>query len=329
MKPDVGIDGKAAHSPYEGGGLVAYEREGDLVRLAAEFLASGPASAADLISHVCRQPQTPSLVAEHMAMALLGCHDRFLRDSDGRWSLASGVTVQPARANGSAPAVHRYPDSRTAGSDDRLDRLSYVVVDVETTGGRARVDDRITEIAAVRVIDGEVADVWESLVNPERPIPPWITRLTNISWEMVADKPTFAEICDDVLRVLQGNVFVAHNATFDWGFVTAEVERANGVSLSGRRLCTVRLARKLLPQLPRRSLDWVANHYGVDISARHRAAGDAIATAKVLQHMLVEASDRGVETWEQLDKLLSTSTARKRRRRSSGLPQPVDRDTTA
>src|SRR5690606_5526011 len=103
----------------------------------------------------------------------------------------------------------------------------------------------------------------------------------------------------------------------------AEVTRASGLKLEGRRLCTVRLARRLLPGLPRRSLDMVAHHYGVEITARHRAAGDAVATAHVLLRLLGDAADRGYETWAQLDTFLSTTITSRRRRRPSGFPQPA------
>jgi DNA polymerase-3 subunit epsilon len=215
--------------------------------------------------------------------------------------------------------------------DDLLSTLSYVVVDVETTGGRAQGGDRVTEIAAVAVRNGRVEEVYETLVNPQRSIPAMITAITNITWEMVRDQPTFREICPDVLRALRGNVFVAHNATFDWKFVTSEIQRATGEELEGRRLCTVRLARRLLPQLPRRSLDWVARHYGVQIApeVRHRAAGDAVATAHVLLGLLRDAADRGVTTWRHLDELLGARTASSRRRGRSAMPRPIDKDTTA
>lgn len=306
-------------------GLAARPRPPLLVERARDLLAAGPLDAATLIAHVCAQAGTPALIAEHMAMALLGEWPEFTRGTDGLWrhAASSGTTSpHPEQAGMSVPA----------DDDQRLDRLSYVVVDVETTGGRAEAGDRITEIAAVVVRDGEIVEVFEALVNPQRPIPPFITRLTNISWEMVRDQPTFAELCENVVRVMQGHVFVAHNAAFDWRFVSAEVARSSGATLEGRRLCTVRLARKLLPQLPRRSLDWVARHYGVDITARHRAAGDAVATAHVLRGLLRDAAGHGVETWSELDRFLSAPSASARRRRPrgrSGLPAPVDRDTTA
>jgi DNA polymerase-3 subunit epsilon len=221
----------------------------------------------------------------------------------------------------------RAPES---GPDELLTNLSYVVVDVETTGGRPYAGDRVTEIAAVAVRKGEIAEVYETLVNPQRAIPPMITAITNITWEMVRDQPTFREICPDVVTALRGNIFVAHNVTFDWKFVTHEISRASGEQLDGRRLCTVRLARRLLPQLPRRSLDWVARHYGVDIprEVRHRAAGDAIATAHVLLGLLRDAADRGVTTWRDLDVFLGARAGGARRRRTA-LPRTIDKDTTA
>jgi DNA polymerase-3 subunit epsilon len=201
-------------------------------------------------------------------------------------------------------------------------------VDVETTGGRPLHGDRITEIAAVVVERGEVTRVYETLVNPERSIPPMITALTNISWSMVKNAPRFRDIVDDVTDMLRGHVFVAHNAAFDWRFVTSEVTRATGGQLDGRRLCTVRLARRVLPQLSRRSLDHVARHYNVEITGRHRAGGDARATARVLLRLLADARDRGCATWPELEVFLRTPV-RGRRRRRSAMPGPMDRDTTA
>ena len=203
---------------------------------------------------------------------------------------------------------------------------------METTGGNPYSGHRITEIAAVTVRGGRVEEhVFETLVNPERSIPPMITAITNINWEMVRDKPRFREICPDLVRALEGHVFVAHNAAFDWKFVTAEVERASGQRIDGRKLCTVRLARRLLPQLPRRSLDWVARHYGVEISARHRAAGDAIATAHCLVRLLKDAESRGIRTWGELDMLLGARTAGAKRLRRSQLsmPRSAKDDTSA
>ena len=286
---------------------------------AADYLKAGPADARSLIASVCQLSSLPTAVADHMAASLLGGHPRFARALDGTWRLSEAA----------APAWRAQP----ADQEPLLSTLSFAVVDVETTGSRPGGGDRITEIAVVSVRNGSIADVYETLVNPERSIPPFITRLTNISWEMVADKAPFRDVCDEVLRVLDGHVFVAHNAAFDWRFVSAEIGRACGRELTGRRLCTVRLARRLLPQLRSRSLDWVARHYDVEIKPgkRHRAAGDALATARCLIRLLDDARAHGCERWSDLERFLAAArVVRKRRgRRAPAMPRPVDRDTTA
>lgn len=241
-------------------------------------------------------------------------------DPNGGWRLS-----EPAAPALGAHALEEEP---------LLSSLSFAVVDVETTGGQPGTGDRITEIAIVTVNDGRVQEVYETLVNPERSIPPFITRLTNISWEMVRDKAPFRDVCERVVRALDGQVFVAHNAAFDWRFVSAEVARASGRELMGRRLCTVRLARRLLPQLRSRSLDWVARHYDVEIpdGMRHRAAGDAVTTAHCLLRLLDDARSHGCERWSELERFLSTGSAAKtkpRGRRPSAMPQPADTDMTA
>jgi DNA polymerase III subunit epsilon len=213
-------------------------------------------------------------------------------------------------------------------ADALVAELSYAVVDVETTGTRAWFGDRVTEVAAVSVRGGEVCGCYETLVNPGIPLSPWITQLTGITNAMVAGAPRFPSVCGDFLERLEGAVFVAHNARFDWAFVSMEVERATGDRPEAPVLCTVRLARVLLPHLRRRSLDFLANHYRVGIEARHRAAGDAIATAHVLTRMLADAADRGVERWGELTELVSPRPRRKARK-GSAFPQPASDDSYA
>jgi DNA polymerase III subunit epsilon len=306
--------------PFAPAGVSSRPEQTLLVERAADHLRAGPADSRTLIASVCQLSALPALVAEHMAVTLLRDHPRFARTADGGWRLS-----EPA-----PPAWRVQP----VEEEPLLSSLSFAVVDVETTGGRPDYGDRITEIAAVTVRDGRIVDVFETLVNPERSIPPFITRLTNISWEMVRDKSPFREVCEHVLRVLDGNVFVAHNASFDWRFVSAEVARSTGRQLTGRRLCTVRLSRRLLPQLRSRSLDWVARHYGVEIphGMRHRAAGDALATAECLLRLLEDARGHGCERWSELERFLASGRAapkKRRGRRAPAMPRPVDRDTTA
>jgi DNA polymerase-3 subunit epsilon len=292
-----------------------------LTSRARDFLARGPADVVPLIEHICQMPGAPRVVAEHMAEALLGELTEFARDIDGRWRLVERVRTPYSYGTASQLDV--------LASHPELLSLDYAVVDVETTGTRCWAGDRITEIAVVAVRGGVVTETFETLVNPERPIPPWITRLTNISWDMVKDAPRFRDVCYGVVRALDGAIFVAHNAQFDWRFVTTEVERATGRQLEGRRLCTVRLARKLLPQLRSRRLDSLAFHYDVTIRARHRAGGDAEATAKILLRLLSDARSRNCHCWPDLEALLGRMIVRSRKRRRSAMPQPVDRDTTA
>ena len=290
-------------------GVTVSPRDTLLTLRAVDYLAAGPADARTLIAHVCQLPSMPPAVAEHMAAALFAGHRRFVREPDGRWGLVRAVAFPTA---------------------DALSELSYAVVDVEATGGRSYGDDRITEVAVVEVKDGGARTVFETLINPQRAIPPWVSRLTNISWDMVKDAPVFAEICDQLLGVLDGRVFVAHNANFDWRFLSMEIERATGRSLGGRKLCTVRMARKLLPNLRRRSLDYVSMYYGVEITRRHRAGGDARATAQVFIRMMEDARRLGCESWHDLQRLLIAPTPKRRRlRRPPAMPQPIDKDTTA
>ena len=299
-----------------------------LTTRAFAYLSAGPADVVDLIGHICSLPGAPRIVAEHMAHALFAGRREFVRGLDGRWMISD------LRPNQRATAPVTFPDSRfslpaSRFASEPLNKLSYVVVDTETTGGQSLLSDRITEFAAVVVRDGEIVDVYETLVNPRRSIPPFVTRLTNITWDMVKNAPTFDRIAPDVMRVLEGNVFVAHNEAFDWRFVSTELSRSTGRQLRGRRLCTVKIARKVLPQLTRRSLDHVARYYGVEIRNRHRAGGDALATAKCLLRMMSDLADRGCGTWGELQTLLRTPIGRRKKRRPSGLPTPVTRDTTA
>jgi DNA polymerase III subunit epsilon len=295
-------------------GLTLGNADTPLTDAAAAFLATGPADAQSLISYVCRLPGAPRNVAEHMAAALFAGHKKFERDREGRWRLRA------------TPAPTAWPIRGT----NELSGESFVVVDVETTGSRAYHGDRVTEVAVVLVKDGTASTVFDTLINPDRSIPPAIVAITNITWEMVKDAPRFADVCDQLLGVLEGNVFVAHNATFDWRFLSSEIERVTRRPLLGRKLCTVRMARRLLPQLRRRNLDSLASFYGVDIRARHRAGGDAEATAKILLRLLDVARDRGCSTVDDVEKLLAPGSGkRKRRRRPPAMPHSTPDDASA
>lgn len=149
---------------------------------------------------------------------------------------------------------------------------SYVVLDLETTGGSAS-GDRVTEIAAVRFDNGLETHRWSTLVNPGVPIPGFIQALTGIDDALVADAPGFKAVADHLLALLDGSVLVAHNASFDHGFLRGEFTRL-GQDLRVPTLCTVRLSRKLYPQFRSHGLDALIQRHQLHTDARHRAMGD-------------------------------------------------------
>ena len=146
-------------------------------------------------------------------------------------------------------------------------------IDLETTGATATAD-RVTEIGIVEVDeDGSVRE-WQQLVNPGTRIPPFIEQLTGISNAMVADAPPFAAVADETLRRLEGRLFIAHNARFDYGFLKNEFKRL-GITFRAPVLCTVKLSRTLYPEFHRHNLDSLIERHGLQADARHRALADA------------------------------------------------------
>jgi DNA polymerase-3 subunit epsilon len=254
---------------------------------ALDHMHAGPRSALDLAREVLGLAQASPVIAERLAIALLGADPRVRQLDDGRWAPVTAARQIPS-----------------------LGECTFAVVDVETTGVRSRTGDRITEIAIVTVSNGLVKLAFDSLINPERFIPPGITAVTGITNEMVTRAPTFAEVSDAVLGALSGRVFVAHNARFDWNFIDSELRRARDLVLSGPRLCTVRLARRLVRGVTSCGLDSLTHFFGWENRARHRAAGDALVTAQLLNRLIQLATERGAQT---VDDLLSISTLSRRR----------------
>ncbi len=302
--------------------------ESTLTDMAIALITRGPIGSPELVAQVCQAIGVRRSLAESLARSIVGHRPDVRQGPDGRWRITTETVARPRPVETSRSADAPPSVMLTRNDADALPiaSLRFAVVDVETTGGRPGHGDRITEIAIVRVHGGQIVDVFETLVNPECPIPPMITQITRITSEMVRNKPVFGSIAHEVAERLAGHIFVAHNASFDWRFVSHEVYRGTGQALDGTTLCTVRLARKVLPQLPRRNLDSVANHYAVNIpaEARHRAAGDAIATAKILIAMLRDAAaDRAITTWGALEAFQRGGTSQLKRRRKQASPSPV------
>jgi len=153
----------------------------------------------------------------------------------------------------------------------------FAFIDVETTGMDAR-NDRLTEVAIVRFGASEQAQVWTSLINPGVPIPREIQTLTGITQDMVRDAPPFDAVADKIAALLGNAVFVAHNARFDYGFVKHAYSRL-GTRFTADVLCTLRLSRTLFPDVTGHGLDQVIARHGLCAEGRHRALGDAMASA--------------------------------------------------
>jgi DNA polymerase-3 subunit epsilon len=279
-------------------GLSAHA-EGTLLDRVLDTLRQGPRPAITLCHRVLGLPGAPETVCERIAIALLAADPRVRQLSDGRWGLVPEAQGSPL-----------------------LDDCAFAVVDVETTGMRASGGDRITEIAVVVVHGGRREVVLDTLVNPERPIPPAICAITNITNAMVRGAPTFAELADQVVAALAGRVFVAHNARFDWNFIRAEVRRARDLALDGPQLCTVRLARRLVTGVRSCGLDNLTQHFGFENAARHRAAGDALVTADLLACLLRLAREEGAATLQDLSAIALRRIARRRRTRQATPTEP-------
>ncbi|NBT08332.1 MAG: 3'-5' exonuclease [Chitinophagia bacterium] len=158
--------------------------------------------------------------------------------------------------------------------------MEFAVVDIETTGSTPQ-SAGITEIAIVIHNGVEVTGKYVTLINPRHKIPPFIVNMTGISDEMVAAAPLFEEVAPQIYNLLNGRVFVAHNVSFDYSFVHYLLGRS-GFQWSAPKLCTIKLSRRVFPGLEKYGLGSLTRDLGIRIEGRHRAWGDAAATAQVL-----------------------------------------------
>jgi len=160
----------------------------------------------------------------------------------------------------------------------------FSIIDIETTG-QSYKNGKITEIAIYQHNGQEVTDSFSTLINPEMDIPFFITELTGINNEMVRTAPKFYQVAKKIIEMTMGRTFVAHNASFDYKFIKEEYARL-GYNYHRKTMCTVKLSRKLLPGHPSYSLGKLCADLGIEINGRHRAAGDALATAKLFDILL-------------------------------------------
>ncbi len=182
--------------------------------------------------------------------------------------------------------------------------LDLAIVDIETTGATSHYN-RIIEIAVLKVKQGRLVDTFSTLVDPERTISPFIEGLTGITNRELEKAPTFTEVKDHIHELLEGAIFVAHNARFDYSFLKEEFEREK-ITYEAEYLCTVRLSRNLFPEQRRHSLDSLIERFGIVCTNRHRAAGDALVVWNFLQ--ILQSQFSGPVLTKAFTKILKTPT---------------------
>jgi DNA polymerase III subunit epsilon len=165
----------------------------------------------------------------------------------------------------------------------------FAIIDIETTGNNHKYG-QISEIAIFQHNGYEITGSFSTLVKPETDIPYYITKLTGITNEMVKNAPRFFEIAKTVVEMTAGRTFVAHNVKFDYCFIQQEFSRL-GYDYNRKTICTVKLARKLLPGYKSYSLGKICSQLEIEINGRHRAAGDALATVKLFE-ILLKANEK-------------------------------------
>jgi len=180
-----------------------------------------------------------------------------------------------------------------------LPQTEFVVVDLETTGGDPSRES-ILEVGALRVRDGRELARFSTLVHPGKPVPAMITAITGITDSMVRHSPVIGEVLPMLAAFTGRQPLLAHNAPFDMGFLREETRRLDRPPIQNPVLCTLKLSRKLWPEIPRKGLDGLIDHFGLEVQDRHRALGDCLVTAQVFSLQMESLEARRVATLHQL-----------------------------
>jgi len=184
--------------------------------------------------------------------------------------------------------------------DRPISEIEFVITDLETTGS-IKGKDRIIEIAALKVKNGQVIDKFESLVNPQKKISWQIVKLTKINNETVANAPMIEEVLPQFTQFAENGIFVAHNSLFDYAFIMSELERLNLNMLNPQiEICTFRLARKLLPNVRALGISGLCIYFDYEMENRHRAMSDVLATKFFLDRFLQQLEKMDIKTLYQL-----------------------------
>ncbi|MBV9241707.1 MAG: hypothetical protein JO314_06855 [Acidobacteria bacterium] len=251
----------------------------DAIALLRSF--GGRVSAVSVVDFVMKIRRPDPLLARQLVADLIERDPRLMLDGD---------TVELA------------PD---AYDDRELDGTEFVVFDLETTASNIP-PGRVIEIGAYRVRGESIVDEYVTLVNPQTPIPPFISGLTRITNDMVREAPLFGEVATGFLDFIGDSVLVAHNSGFDMNFLNHEIGRIyKDYRLANPCLCTVKLSRNLLPDIANHKLKTVAEHYEVDLRDHHRAGPDALATAHIFINLLTRLRSDGVTDLASVRKIAS------------------------
>lgn len=166
-----------------------------------------------------------------------------------------------------------------------MNNKQYIVLDIETTW-LSKHKHAITEIAAIKFDWNKIIDTYQTLINPQRNIPSWITRLTGISNEMVADAPIISQILPDFLNFIQDHILVAHNSSFDHWFLSENIYKHQNIRIENPVICTRKLASRLLPDLPKKNLWSICDYFQLTNNQAHRAMSDTQVTVDIFKNFL-------------------------------------------
>ncbi len=247
------------------------------------------------------QPASETLLIQHLFGATAGASS-----TSAVWTMLLRQTLRSSTLFEQVDE-HEWSLSAWRSTQMLLSELEFVVLDTETTGLRPG-PDRVIEIAGIRLRSGEVLDSFQSLVNPQRRLPPFIVQFTGITQQMIASAPIAENILPDFLRFIEGAILVGHNIGFDIGFLSHEAQLL-GYAFPIDGLDTIPLARRFLPGLRRFKLDVVAEHLKIPAMQRHRAMGDARVTAAIFIKLLDLAREQGIHTLGHIRRRLQLPVA--------------------
>ncbi len=256
--------------------------ETNLAEYSREFLFNRPDGlfSSEIVREVFLLDDVSEEISLLLVKQLLDGLEDFYCDKNGKWHLRSSSQLQLPFKN-----------------------LSLTIVDLETTGGGTKAH-RIIEIGAVKIINGKIRERFNTFVNPHRRIPDFVTKITGITQEMIADAPLPAEAMPSLIAFIRGSIFIAHNLPYDWGFINTTLSRLGSRQIRNHTLCTLELARILLPHLRNHKLEDLARYFNITIKARHRALDDAEATALILLHFIDMLEEAGIHNLQQTYQLL-------------------------